>query len=108
VLIRIAISLTVGIAALFLALALRYVLLIARWLPRYSQWWRDRQGLCRGCGYNLSGNTSGVFPECGEAIDQTADDTLPPSPVLAPESQPWWVWVVVAAAMILEMILSRH
>lgn len=33
-------------------------------------WWRDRRpprGHCRTCGYNLTGNTSGVCPECGEA-----------------------------------------
>ncbi len=25
-------------------------------------------GCCKGCGYNLTGNTSGVCPECGEKI----------------------------------------
>lgn len=25
--------------------------------------------LCKGCGYNLTGNTSGFCPECGRAID---------------------------------------
>jgi len=25
-------------------------------------------GSCRDCGYNLTGNVSGVCPECGEAI----------------------------------------
>jgi len=29
-------------------------------------------GLCRGCGYNLTGNTSGVCPECGTPLDPTA------------------------------------
>ena len=29
---------------------------------------RDRLGLCRACGYNLTGNTSGVCPECGTPI----------------------------------------
>jgi len=24
--------------------------------------------LCKGCGYNLTGNTSGVCPECGQAV----------------------------------------
>jgi len=34
-------------------------------------WWKDRRfptGLCLHCGYNLTGNTSGVCPECGESI----------------------------------------
>ncbi|MCP4590375.1 MAG: hypothetical protein GY842_06510 [bacterium] len=33
-------------------------------------WWRDRRpppGDCQACGYDLTGNTSGVCPECGEA-----------------------------------------
>ncbi len=29
------------------------------------------QGLCRHCGYNLTGNVSGVCPECGKPIQQT-------------------------------------
>jgi hypothetical protein len=33
-------------------------------------WWLDRRrippGHCRRCGYNLTGNVSGVCPECGE------------------------------------------
>jgi len=28
------------------------------------------RSLCRSCGYNLTGNTSGVCPECGGAIKQ--------------------------------------
>jgi hypothetical protein len=29
---------------------------------------RKAQGLCLKCGYNLTGNVSGVCPECGESI----------------------------------------
>ena len=29
---------------------------------------RRRLGLCYGCGYDLTGNVSGVCPECGETI----------------------------------------
>lgn len=39
-------------------------------------WRRDSRlinGLCRGCGYNLTGNVSGVCPECG--LECTDDDT---------------------------------
>ena len=31
--------------------------------------WRRRRGLCVGCGYNLTGNESGVCPECGTEIE---------------------------------------
>jgi hypothetical protein len=38
-------------------------------------WWRDRRrippGHCQKCGYNLTGNVSGVCPECGTAVAQT-------------------------------------
>ena len=29
---------------------------------------RPRSGHCRSCGYNLTGNVSGVCPECGEKV----------------------------------------
>ncbi len=36
-------------------------------------WWRDRRrippGHCRRCGYDLTGNVSGVCPECGTQIE---------------------------------------
>ena len=46
-------------------------LLIA--LPTAYLFWRDRRpprGHCRECGYNLTGNVSGVCPECGGAFSQ--------------------------------------
>jgi hypothetical protein len=30
--------------------------------------WRQRQGLCLYCGYDLRGNRSGVCPECGRVV----------------------------------------
>jgi hypothetical protein len=30
--------------------------------------WRESRGGCRGCGYDLTGNRSGVCPECGTRI----------------------------------------
>jgi hypothetical protein len=36
-------------------------------------WYRDRRipsGHCEQCGYNLTGNVSGICPECGTAIDK--------------------------------------
>jgi len=42
-------------------------------VPTAILWWRDRRhvppGHCRKCGYNLTGNVSGICPECGEKID---------------------------------------
>ncbi len=35
-------------------------------LRRYR---RRKRGLCLKCGYNLTGNTSGVCPECGTKIE---------------------------------------
>jgi hypothetical protein len=41
-------------------------------IPTAYLWWRDRRqipaGHCRKCGYNLTGNVSGVCPECGEPV----------------------------------------
>jgi hypothetical protein len=40
-------------------------------IPTGFLFWRDRRipcGHCQKCGYNLTGNTSGVCPECGEQI----------------------------------------
>ncbi len=37
-------------------------------IPICTLWYRDRrapQGRCRKCGYDLTGNVSGVCPECG-------------------------------------------
>jgi hypothetical protein len=51
---------------LFLLVALLTILL--RWLPRR----RFPPGHCRKCGYNLTGNVSGICPECGEKVDVQA------------------------------------
>ncbi len=36
---------------------------------------RRRRGLCLSCGYNLTGNTSGVCPECGGRMSGDLDQT---------------------------------
>ena len=47
-------------------------------LRRIRQHWRSRrEECCRECGYDLTGNESGVCPECGKPI-----------PILASESRP--------------------
>ena len=44
---------------------------IAVGIPTAGLWWIDRRhpapGSCR-CGYDLTGNTSGVCPECGQLV----------------------------------------
>jgi hypothetical protein len=39
-------------------------------IPTAFLFWRDRRilGYCQKCDYNLTGNTSGICPECGEKI----------------------------------------
>lgn len=41
-------------------------------IPTAFLFWRDHrkipQGHCQNCGYSLTGNTSGICPECGEQI----------------------------------------
>ncbi|MBN1513182.1 MAG: hypothetical protein JXB13_14295 [Phycisphaerae bacterium] len=40
-------------------------------VPTALLWWRDRKpplGHCQHCGYNLTGNLSGVCPECGKQL----------------------------------------
>ncbi len=36
------------------------------------RWRRGRAGHCRKCGYNLTGNQSGICPECGSEIQHDA------------------------------------
>jgi hypothetical protein len=40
-----------------------------RWVPAAHRRWRSCcKGCCKHCGYNLTGNVSGVCPECGQPI----------------------------------------
>jgi hypothetical protein len=45
-------------------------------LPTAYLFWRDRRrippGHCRECGYNLTGNVSGICPECGTPVPQSS------------------------------------
>lgn len=44
----------------------------AYWLRlRRRRRWRQRQGRCYHCGYDLQGNASGVCPECGRRVSET-------------------------------------
>ena len=43
--------------------------LLTYWLgPVHREYRRRKKGLCIKCGYDLTGNVSGVCPECGERI----------------------------------------
>ena len=48
----------------------------------YVAWARRREqrmkGRCRQCGYNLTGNVSGICPECGRPIEASTLPTLQP------------------------------
>lgn len=40
-------------------------------VPTAYLWWRDRRipaHCCQECGYNLTGNVSGICPECGKPL----------------------------------------
>lgn len=45
-----------------------YVLLRGPLRRRYSRAYRREQGLCADCCYNLTGNVSGICPECGTPV----------------------------------------
>jgi hypothetical protein len=51
-------------------------------IPTAVLFWRDRRrippGHCQRCGYDLTGNVSGVCPECGMLVAKTAGP--PPKP----------------------------
>jgi hypothetical protein len=49
-------------------LALALAVAILKWQHRQSL----RVGLCPACSYNITGNTSGVCPECGRDIIRPA------------------------------------
>jgi hypothetical protein len=103
-----AVAIAVGIATLYSVEAVRYCLEIWRWLPAEERRERRGKGLCAGCGYDLTGNASGVCPECGGNIRQEVDDrvaTFVPSLIL--REQPWWVWALVVTMMIAVVIVRQ-
>ena len=61
-------QLGIGIAVVGLPPVVAFVLLggvLCRLLPD-----KIKEGHCRNCEYDLTGNLSGTCPECGEAIEQ--------------------------------------
>ena len=48
-----------------------WAVLVVLAIPTAFLWWRDRRppkDHCQNCGYDLTGNVSGVCPECGNPI----------------------------------------
>ena len=48
-----------------------WLFVVAVGFPTSLLWWRDRPkaGFCRICKYDLTGNVSGICPECGTAVE---------------------------------------
>ena len=44
---------------------------------RFAPWLRKAfiEGICHRCGYDLTGNTSGICPECGSRIAEDSPET---------------------------------
>ncbi len=52
-----------------------WLVLLAGAVPTIVLWYRDRRpspGHCKSCNYNLTANTSGTCPECGQPLPRTA------------------------------------
>ena len=74
----------VGLAFLLLVTLLTAILLgviPAMLVNRFDRRNRRRRlGLCMCCGYDLTGNVSGVCPECGTGIERLDVDPRPSAP----------------------------
>ncbi|MBU0719270.1 MAG: hypothetical protein KJ749_13560 [Planctomycetes bacterium] len=49
-----------------------WLVLVLVGVPTAILWWRDRRpppGFCQSCGYDLTGNVSGICSECGTRLD---------------------------------------
>ena len=51
-----------------LMIGLRLLFYLQQVEPQYWRPYRHPPNHCRRCGYNLTGNTSGVCPECGTQV----------------------------------------
>ena len=58
---------------LFVLLGLIYPLYVFAVLPFVIRGRRKRKGLCIHCAYDLTGNTSGVCPECGKGVNSVVE-----------------------------------
>jgi hypothetical protein len=67
-------------------LAIYPLLVFRQWLRQYRRNQRHKKGLCVTCGYNLTGNISGLCPECGSPIEPVG--TLAPPAEMASAGPP--------------------
>ena len=70
------ISVTLGIPIVLSSYLVAGIVSVATW-HFFTLWCIRRRrarliraGLCRSCGYDLTGNTSGVCPECGTPVNR--------------------------------------
>ena len=67
-----------ALATLFVVIAgIGWIAAYRRGERRRVQRFREEQGLCLDCGYNLTGNVSAICPECGQPIPETQKNSLP-------------------------------
>lgn len=69
---------TIGFAAKYPALLFAALAAAQLFRGPIRRSWRRRRNLCPSCGYDLTGNISGVCPECSEPLSRnptTVDDT---------------------------------
>ena len=53
---------------------------VALWRGPLRRHWRRKRAQCLCCGYNLTGNTSGICPECGTPIPDEIKEKLTANP----------------------------
>lgn len=83
-------------------------------VPTAILWYRGRRppkGHCRKCGYNLTGNVSGVCPECGEATgevpgDRTACHKLTRSGMRTRLPKPMLIWWIAFIGLLVFLGVS--
>ena len=66
---RAADAFSIALAGLLIVLAPLCIVISWRKWREYRKVARVLNHECTECGYNLTGNTSGVCPECGKAVD---------------------------------------
>ncbi|MBN1511055.1 MAG: hypothetical protein JXB13_03495 [Phycisphaerae bacterium] len=85
-----ALGLCVGALVLFVVALVVWRVYFPRRCPWCRQWQRAqavrrwKRGHCVNCGYNLTGNVSGVCPECGTPIAREARSVSADRPVPLP------------------------